>query len=458
LHDFVLSSDVKSLLFDFGRASTVQIPRDIEVICKDAFAGHRALSSLEFENDSRLRRIERFSFSFCDSLRSIGLPSSLETIDATAFGMSEISSIQIAEGNRHFRVSESFLLTFDGTSLILYFGKHSTVRIPREIEVICKGAFCIGKTPSMQEIEFETDSRLRRIAHKAFSDCRSVHSIIIPSFVDSIAGTAFVDSGIREVGVAEGNRHFRVSGEFLLRIEGNSLIRYFGTSQEVTVLNEIEGLSPGCFSGLGIRALKFENDSQLRQIDSQAFFRCLSLYSICIPSNVESIDGSAFSESGILEIRVADGNRHFRVSGECLTTSDGTSLIRYFGRDSAVKIGCDIERICTGSFSKCKQLQELEFESPSRVCNIECRAFEKCPMLESICLPASVEIICEQSFRKCKNLVEVRIEMGSKLRRIEIESFAGCSSMISLFVPSSVSGNEGLDLRGAAGVRMNWYE
>jgi hypothetical protein len=347
-------------------------------------------------------------------------------------------------------------LTFDGTSLILYFGKHSTVRIPGEIEVICKGAFCIGKTPS--EIEFETDSRLRRIAHKAFSDCSSVHSIIIPSFVDSIAGTAFVDSGIREVGVAEGNRHFRVSGNFLLRIEGNSLIRYFGTSQEVTILPEIESLSQGCFSWLDIRALKFENDSQLRRIDSQAFSRCWSLYSICLPSNVESIDGSAFSESGILEIRVAAGNRHFRVSGEFLTNFAGSSLIRYFGRDSDVRIGCDIETICVGSFSKCKQLRKLKFESPSRVRSIERQAFEKCPMLESICIPASVEIISEQSFRKCKNLVEVRIEIESKLRRIEIESFSGCSSLISVFVPSSLSSNEGLDLGRTDGVTITWYE
>jgi hypothetical protein len=359
--------------------------------------------------------------------------------------MSELSSIQIAEGNRHFRVSGSFLLTVDGTSLILYFGKESTVRIPGEIEVICKGAFCIGETPS--EITFETDSRLQRIAHKAFWGCYSVHSIIIPSFVDSIAGTVFLGSGIRQIGVAEGNRHFRVSGEFLLKIEGNSLIRYFGTSHEVTLLREIESLSPGCFSVLYIRIVKFENDSQLRRIDSQAFSRCWSLYSICIPSNVKSIDGSAFSESGILEIRVAEGNRHFRVSGEFLTTFDGRSLIRYFGRDSEVKIRCDIERICVGSFSQCKQLRKLEFELPSRVRSIEGQAFERCSMLESICIPASVEIICDQSFRKCQNLTEVRIEMGSKLRRMEIESFAGCSSLLPIFVPRSVEGNEAVDLR-----------
>jgi hypothetical protein len=111
---------------------------------------------------------------------------------------------------------------------------------------------------------------------------------------------------------------------------------------------------------------------------------------------------------------------------------DGRSLIRYFGRDSEVKIGCDIETICVGSFSKCTQPRKLEFESPSRVRSIERKAFEKCSMLESIFIPASVEIISEQSFRKCKNLVSVRTETELKLRRIEIESFAVCSSLISV--------------------------
>jgi hypothetical protein len=273
-----------------------------------------------------------------------------------------------------------------------------------------------------------------------------------------IPGTTFVECEIHEIGVAEGNRHFRVSGDFLVRIEDQSLIRCFGASHEITGLREIESLSHSCFSRLRIRTLTLEDYSQLRRIDSQAFFRCWALYSICIPSNVESIDGSAFSESRILEIRVAEGSRHLRVCGEFLMTFDGTSLIRYFGRDSEVQIGCDIETICVGSFLKCKQLEQLEFESPSRVRSIECRAIEQCSMLESICIPASVEIICERSVVKCKNLVEFRIEMGAKLRRIERESFVGCSSLVSIFVPRSVYANEGLDLRGADIVPITWYE
>jgi hypothetical protein len=100
------------------------------VASEEAFAGQRALQRLEFENESRLGQIRRSPFAFYSSLHS-----SLETIDATAFRESKISAIQIAEGNQHFRVSGSFLLTFDGTSLILYFGEDSTVRIRLEIHL-----------------------------------------------------------------------------------------------------------------------------------------------------------------------------------------------------------------------------------------------------------------------------------------------------------------------------------
>jgi hypothetical protein len=101
---------------------------------------------------------------------------------------------------------------------------------------------------------------------------------------------------------------------------------------------------------------------------------------------------------------------------------EGTALIRYFGWDTQVNIGLDVERICVGSFSKCKQLRKLEFESPSNVRSIESRAFERCWLLESILIPASVEIVGERSFWKCRSLREVRIAQGSNLRRIERES------------------------------------
>jgi hypothetical protein len=453
---FLLSFDARSLIRYFGEDSVVQIPREIEVISKSAFASRGRLSSVEFEGDSRLRRIECHAFAYCDSLHSICLPRFLKTIDPSAFEWSGIDSIEIAEGNEHLRVSGDFLLSFDGQSLILYFGRARRVRIPREIEVICEDPFSVH--PSIRKLDFDRDSRLRRISNRAFGGTYSLTSITIPSFVESIAGTAFLDCAICEIRIADGNRHFRVLGDFLVKTDGNSLIRYFGKSREVRVLREIEIFSLGSFRASAIRMVTFENDSQLRRIESRVFYGCWSLRSICIPSRVESIDGSAFANCDISDIRIGEGNRSFRVSGKFLLDFEGTSIVRYFGRDCYVTVGCDIELILSGSFSHCDWIRGLKFESPSRVVSIGSRCFEKCFMLESISIPASIETIGEGSFRKCKNLLEVRIEVGSKLRRIERESFLGCASLISVFVPRSIEGNEDVDVMGADGAPLKLYE
>jgi hypothetical protein len=454
--DFLLNFDGRFLILYFGRDPVVRIPREIEVICKGAFGGRDRLSTVEFESDSKLRRIESCAFSFCGSLRSICLPALLTEIDGTSFWYSRISSIEIGEGNRDFQVLGDFLLSFDGRFLVLYFGRDSVVQIPDGIEVICKDAFSIQD--SVSKLEFGNDSQLRRINHKAFSRCRSVHSITIPLLVDWIAGTAFLDCGIEEIRIAEGNLHFEVSGEFLLTTEGRSLIRYFGRSREVKILREIESLSSSSFSVSDIRVVTFEKDSQLRRIESRVFDGCLSVHSICIPPNVDWIDGSAFTDCGIVKIEIAEGNRWFRVFGDFLMNFEGTALIRYFGLHYSVRIRSEVEMVCRGSFSHCKCIRGLQFESPSKVRIVESYAFEKCLCLESILLPASIESICEASFRECRNLEEIRIEIGSKLRRIGNESFIGCSSLTSLFIPRSVAGNEEVELSGVDETKIKWYE
>jgi hypothetical protein len=454
--DFLLSFDGTSLIRYFGEDSFVQIPREIEVISKGAFERRASLSSIGFEADSRLRRIASGAFSSCYSLHSICLPCSLKTVDGPAFRDSEIRSIQIAERNEHFRVSREFLLSFDGRSLILYFGSDLAVRIPREVEVVCEEAFMVHN--NVCTLAFESDSQLRRISHRAFRWTYALKSITIPSFVESISGTAFLECGICTIRIAEGNPHFRVLGDFLVQPDGNSLIRYFGKSREVRVLREIESFSSESFRGSAVRIITFENDSQLRRIESRVFYRCWSLRSLCIPPSVVSIDGSALADCEISDIRIGAGNRSFRVSGKFLMDFEGVSIVRYFGRECYVTISCEIERILSESFSCCQWIRGLKFESPSRVVSIGSRVFEKCWMLESISIPASVEIIGEGSFRKCKNLLEVRIEVGSKLRRIEREAFLGCSSLMSVFLPRSLEGKDDLDVSRADGAPLKWYE
>jgi hypothetical protein len=161
------------------------------------------------EAPSGLTRIEDWAFCGCSSLRSIWIPSSVSELPVTALVDAGICLIQVAEGNRHFRVSDHFLLSFDGKFLIRYFGQDSTVRLPREIEVI--GSYAFYRHPGLSSIEFPGDSQLRRIEACAFAGCESLHSMCVPLLLEVMHIWAFGGGGIEEWHVTPGNRHFQTT-------------------------------------------------------------------------------------------------------------------------------------------------------------------------------------------------------------------------------------------------------
>jgi hypothetical protein len=447
---FLLSFDGRHLIWGFRREKTVRIGRDIEVIGKEAFEGHATLQTVEFENDSHLRRIEVRAFSGCPALRSICLPPSVETFGASAYTTRWDQKIVVREGNRHLRVSNSFLLSFDGKSLIWSFGRGTVARIPSEVEVICREAF-----RQDSDVEFASDSKLRRIEDRAFAGCHSIGPI--PASVDFIAGSAFANCQLTKFQIAKGNRHFRVSRSCILSFDGKRLVRWSGADSIVQIPREIEVIGEQAFSrDLGVDEIDFENGSRLRRIEGLAFANCACLRSLFIPSFVDSIDGSAFAHSEIRDIRVADDNRHFRVLGDFLVDVSGTSVIRYFGLRSVIRIEKTIEVISVGSFESCDRIRSIEFETGSKLRCIGSRAFRKCPMLFSISIPGSTETLCDLSFEKCSNLRDVRIEDDSKLNRIEATSFGGCSSLTTLLAPKSMEGST-VDLSVAGRFAVKWY-
>jgi hypothetical protein len=453
--DFLLSFDGRFLIRYFGGDGHIRVDRDIEVICPSAFP--RDVLSVEFGADSKLRRTESRAFSDCQFLHSICIPSLVDTIAASAFRDSGICAIRVCEGNRHFRVSGDCLLSFDGRYLVQYFGRDGNARIDREVEVVCRKAFRLY--PKISTIEFAGDSKLRRIEPRAFAHCRTLQSIWIPRLVEAIDGSAFENCEfLREIRVCEDNRHFRVLGDFLVSVVGGCLVRYFGRDSAVTVPGEITVLSEGCFAGCSlIRSLSFEVDCQLRRIDSRSLSGC-SLRRLCIPRFVDAIDGSAFADSGVCEIRVAAGNRHFRVFGEFLVNSEGTSSVRYFGRGYRVLINREIEMLGPGSFASCHALRTIEFESGSKLRSIGKGAFEKCSKLYSISIPPSTQVLSDSCFRKCPSLQTIRFDWGSKLSRIESGSLSRCSAFRSVFLPVSKKGEAGIDLSGLIDVDVVWYE
>jgi hypothetical protein len=196
-----LSCDGKSLISCFERDSTRRVDRETEVISNGAFAVCGCLSKIEFESNSRLCRIDGQAFSRCVRIISIWIPSFVDSIDGSGFCGSNIREVTIAGDNCHFRFTGQYFLRFDGTQLICSFVSGDLVRIDREIAVIGKRE--VARTMSVSVVTFESGSRLRRIEAFAFSHCCTLKSIWVPSFVETIDGSAFCRCVIRGVSIAE---------------------------------------------------------------------------------------------------------------------------------------------------------------------------------------------------------------------------------------------------------------
>jgi hypothetical protein len=194
---------------------------------------------------------------------------------------------------------------------------------------------------------------------------------------------AFDGRHLREISIEDGNRHFKVDGDFVLDLECQSIRLYFGTGETVTIPNTIEELNAGCFYGCEhILNVVFEARSRLCRVKECAFASCSSLSSICIPSSVEELGGQCF-----------------------------------YG---------------------CKSLSTITFESGSKLSSIGDWAFSSCSSLSSIYVPSSVERLGNECFSKCGSLSTITFESGSKLSSVGESPFSSCSSLSSICIPSSL--------------------
>jgi hypothetical protein len=137
--------------------NVVTIPRHVQILSSKCFYDCKSLSSVSFETDSELTRIESHAFWSCLSLRSI--------------------------------------------------------TIPRHVQILCSDSF--SECKSLSSISFETDSELTRIESHAFRSCSSLKSITIPQNVQFIDDLAFSNLSIS---IKSENSHFLVPSGLIRRL------------------------------------------------------------------------------------------------------------------------------------------------------------------------------------------------------------------------------------------------
>jgi hypothetical protein len=164
------------------------VPGSVECIGDEAFSGC-GLGELEFERNSKLKHTGSMVLDGCETLVSIRLPDSLESIPDKFFGSSGIRSVTWARGVYEIL---DFLLVGDGRSRLVQTlcpASVSEVIIPSEIEIMCYR--CFSRCQTLRHVSFGPSSKLRQIETEAFEGCGSLARITLPRTVEFIGRRAF---------------------------------------------------------------------------------------------------------------------------------------------------------------------------------------------------------------------------------------------------------------------------
>jgi hypothetical protein len=104
------------------------------------------------------------------------------------------------------------------------------------------------------------------------------------------------------IGIDSENRHFSLSGDHLLVLDGAAIVGHFGRPTELCIENTIEELSDDCFSAqTSVSAVSFDPTSRLRRIGVRAFHKS-GLVSIDIPASVKTLEDLCLADCDELAI------------------------------------------------------------------------------------------------------------------------------------------------------------
>ncbi len=208
---------------------------------------------------------------------------------------------------------------------------------------------------------------LTSIGTDAFSYCRSLTSIEIPSSVTSIRDSAF---------------------------------RNCSSLTSIKIPSSVTSIGGSAFSGCS-SLTSIEIPSSVTSIGSYAFSSCSSLTSIEIPSSVTSIGESAFSDcSSLTSIEIPSS-----------VTSIGARTFSNCSSLTSIEIPSSVTSIGNSAFSDCSSLTSIEI--PSSVTSIGNYAFSNCSKLSTITVKATTPPTLGSSAIPSNDVTKIYVPSGS---------------------------------------------
>ena len=428
-------------------------------------------------------------FSSCTNLKSLELPSTLKTVDNTAFykcnnlsalvlNCSSIgnwfSNVQTMISSVELGVSVKYIeeRAFNGFNKIssieipnsvLSIGKYAfsgctnlhEVKISNSVTSIASSAFYACNNISKLHLnctkienwfsdlknsvtDIYLGESVKAIGDYAFSDFCKISNIELPNTVNSIGEYSFSNcAGLSSINIPASVSHI-----------GNKA--FFGCNN-VTKLKVYCKNIKDWFSGINSSVNEIIIGETVDTISAYAFNGFSRITEISIPQSVKFINEGIFANCENLSIINVDSNNIYYDSRENCNAIINTKENIIVAGCKNTKFPTSINSIGNGAFEGCTGLKELEL--PEQITSIGNKAFYECSTLANVYIPSSTKIIAENAFEHCDNLKVLMINtdcvdtwfsrntslkkviLGDNVKRISKNAFFGCSYVNSV-IPS----------------------
>lgn len=338
----------------------------VESIGDYAFKGCSSLKTIIIP--TYVSKMGRYVFQNCASLESIRISASVSEIGSRMFaGCPNLKSIVVEEGNKKYDSREN-----------------------------CNAI-----------VETATNTLVCGTENSTF-----------PSTVTAIGGSAFAETGLKNLVIPEGITSIQISA-----FEGCQNL------ESVVLPNSLKGMGYNVFRKSGLTSIVIPEG--ITSLPDGTFSECKNLESVTLPSTLKTIE-NAFSNSGLTSIFIPKGvtsiySTSFNYCGNLSTISVSDENTTYDSRNNCnAIIQTATNQIVRGTFNTI---------IPNTVTSIGDNAFNGINSLTSIVIPESVTSIGQQAFRLCNSLVEV-VCKAKVAPQLKSEAFSyGILPKATLYVP-----------------------
>ena len=383
-----------------------------------------------------LTSIPDYAFFGCSALSSVHIPANIVYIASNAFAMCvSLSEVTFAEGSN---------LTQIGSDTFAYSAL-TEIALPDSLVMIGDKAFV--NNYNLSSVAFGENSTLQVIGDRAFAYAYSLEQIDLPKTLQRIGGFAFLQSGLRSVGlpasliqldagafaacgslaeitVESGNESYKDIDGVVYDIDATEIVAYPEGKDTASyiVADSVTKIGDAAFYGAN-KLTSIQLPSGLETVGAYGFYACTGIRTYALPQTLTYIEEYAFSQNTSLT-NLAIPDAVYQI-GRYAFADDYALRSVTFTENSA------LPRISYGAFA---YTGLTSFRVPASVSTIAQDAFLGNSYLTSVTFAAnsSLESISAYMFKGSENLRTITFEEGSALTSIQAHGLEGMSSLTSV--------------------------